>query len=423
MKQIEDETGPEISNLQNRLDSLEEEKREIEASEAEDAKDQIQEINKQISETQNELDSAMSDPWIKRLDNRIEDKKKEIDELNEVIAQKNEETAKVIEELNKTIEKDIEDFNIIREDLNRELKKAKLKRELDMLNASKEKKKQKAIADYEEKENKVYTDLLSVMHTNEEKILNARADALELDYENARYDLETQSQKEQERVEDEFAFQERYLLKKISDQEKKVKADEGGEAAAAELESLKEEQENKENMYNKELDELEKKQKQLLAELDFSYEKSMEELEWQKKLTRLIYLQTDDPYRNTSVHASITNFGSNVKFVEEGYPLPTTAHIGAGYAVLNTNKHAVRLGVQLDIPFHDELALGVGAEYGFLDMVFVRAGYTFLTPYKSFSAGAGARIPVGFTDFSVDYTFQPIPDYGFVHTFGIAAYF
>ena len=423
MQKIEEETGPEISNLQEKLNSLEAEKQELENSEAEDTKDRIQALNKQISETEKELETAKSDPWIKRLDKRVEDKKKEINELNEAITVKNEETTKTIEELKKSVQKDTEDFNIIREDLNRELKKAKLKRELDLLKVKKEKQEEKAITTYEKKENKIYTDLLSAKYTNEEKLINARADALDLDYDNRRYDLETQYQKEHERIEDEFAFQERYLSNKISEQEKKVKADEGGETAANELASLKEELENKKNAYNTEINELEKKQKQLLADEQSEYEKSLEELEWQKKLTRLIYLQTDDPYRNTSLHASLTNFGSKVKFVQEGYPLPTAAHIGAGYAVLNTNKHSIRLGVQLDIPFHDELALGVGAEYGFLHMVFVRAGYTFLTPYKSFSAGAGALIPVGFTDFSVDYTFQPIPDYGFVHTFGISAYF
>lgn len=423
MQKIEEETGPEISNLQEKLNSLEAEKQELENSEAEDTKDRIQALNKQISETEKELETAKSDPWIKRLDKRVEDKKKEINELNEAITAKNEETTKTIEELKKSVRKDTEGFNIIREDLNRELKKAMLKRELDLLKVKKEKQEEKAITTYEKKENKIYTDLLSAKYTNEEKLINARADALELDYDNRRYDLETQYQKEHERIEDEFAFQERYLSNKISEQEKKVKADEGGETAANELASLKEELENKKNAYNTEINELEKKQKQLLADEQSEYEKSLEELEWQKKLTRLIYLQTDDPYRNTSLHASLTNFGSKVKFVQEGYPLPTAAHIGAGYAVLNTNKHSIRLGVQLDIPFHDELALGVGAEYGFLHMVFVRAGYTFLTPYKSFSAGAGALIPVGFTDFSVDYTFQPIPDYGFVHTFGISAYF
>ena len=423
MQQIEKETGPEINTLQEILNSLNTQKRELETSEAEDTKEKIQVVNKQISETQRELEAAKSDPWIKRLDKRIGDKKGEIDELNNVIAQNKEETNKAIEELKKSTENDIESFNMIREGLKRELKKAKLKQELDLLNANKEKQKQKALANYKKKENEIYTDLLSVRYTNEEKLINASVDAIEQDFENRQYDYETQYQKEHERLEDEFAFQERYLSKKIVEQEKKIKGNEGGDIKEDELVSLKKELEDKKNTYNTEINTLEKMHKERLAEQNNTYEMNIEELEWEKKITRLVYLQTDDPYRNTSVHASLTNFGSKVNFVQEGYPLPTTAHIGAGYALLNSYKHTVRLGLQLDIPFHDDLALGVGAEYGFLHMIFVRMGYTFLTPYKNVSFGIGALVPVGFTDFSVDYTFQPIPDYGFVHTFGISAYF
>jgi hypothetical protein len=422
-QQIEKETGPEINKLQEKLNALEAQKRDLEASEAEDAKAQLQSVNKQISETKRELDAAKSDPWIKRLDKRITDKKGEIEELNDVIAENQEETDKAIEELKKSTESDIESFNLIQEGLKRELKKAKLKQELDLLNANKEKQKQKAIAKYEKEENEIYTDLLSVRYTNEEKLIDATVDAIEQDFENNRYDYATQYQKEYERLEDEFAFQERYLSKKIAEEEKKVKAKDGEGANENELTSLKKELEDKKDTYNREIDELEKKHKERLAEQSSTYESSLEELEWEKKITRLVYLQTDEPYRNTSVHASITNFGTKVTFVEEGYPLPTTAHIGVGYALLNSYKHTVRLGMQLDIPFHDELALGVGAEYGFLHMFYGRIGYTFLTPYKSVSFGLGAVVPVGFTDFSVDYTFQPIPDYGFVHTFGITAYF
>jgi hypothetical protein len=423
MQQIKEETGPEIARLQKKLEELEEQKSDLEASEAEDAKEKLQTVDKRISETQRELEAAMDDPWIKRLNKRIEEKKGDIEKLNDILAENNEKTNKAIDELKKSTESDIESFNITREGLKRELKKAKLKQELDLLNANKDKQRQKAIENYEKKENEIYTDLLSVRYTNEEKLIKASVDAIEQDYENNRYDYQTQYQKEYERLEDEFAFQERYLTKKIAELEKKNKSQEDGNGDKNELASLNKELEDKRNTYNIELDELEKSHKQRLAEQNSVYEKKLEELEWEKEITRLIYLQTDEPYRNTFVHASLANFGTNVTFVQEGYPLPTIAHIGAGYALLNTYQHTVRLGLQFDIPFHDELALGVGAEYGFLHMFFGRVGYTFLTPYKSFSFGLGARVPVGFTDFSVDYTFQPIPDYGFVHTFGIAAYF
>jgi hypothetical protein len=262
-----------------------------------------------------------------------------------------------------------------------------------------------------------------VLYRHKENIINARADALRKAHENRLYDLETQMRKELERIEDEFSFQERYLSQKIVELQKRIKSDEDDEAAARELATLQEELSEKQQECDAKRKEFNEKERQLIEDEESTYQKSISELEWQMEITRLIYLQTDDPYLNTSVHVSLTNFGSKVTFVEEGYPLPTTAHIGAGYALLNTSEHVVRIGVQLDVPFYDEVALDAGAEYGFHNLVFVRVGYTFLTSYRSFSAGIGARIPVGFTDFSVNYAFQPIPQYGFIHSFGISACF
>jgi hypothetical protein len=420
---IAEETGAEIQTLQVKLATLEKEEQRLESSDLQDFRAEREDIEQRIRTTKSEIEQASSDPWIKRLEQRIAEKEREIAELEESIAKKNEETLEAVEEEKKAVRNDMEGFNAARENLLRELKKAKLKRELDLLNAKREKQRKRAIESYEAKERSIYTDLLSVSYTNEENIIQARSAALELSHVNRTYDLETQLRKERERVENDFAFQDRYLSKKIEELEQRVKADETDENAAKELAALQDELSRKTEAMKTELEDIELRESRLLDEADQSYEKSVEELEWQRTITRLVYLQTDDPYLNTTVHASLTNFGTKVTFVEEGYPLPTAAHIGAGYALLNTMQHTVRLGVQFDLPFRDEFALDVGAEYGFRNIVFARLGYTFLTPYRSFSAGIGARVPMGFTDISADYTFQPIPDYGFVHSFGIAASF
>jgi hypothetical protein len=421
-QQMDEETGPEIKALQDQLESLEAEKKVIEASEGEDKKSQLQAVENKISEKSRELEAALSDPWTKRLQRRIVEKEKAIAGLSEAIEAKKEETAETIDGVRESVQNDTDEFNSVRELLKRELKKAKLKRELDLLKANKDRKKEKAAADYEHKENRIYQDLLTVKYGHEEKIIDSRIDALDQDYESRGYDLETGYQKERERLEDEFSFQERFLMNKIAELEKKAKA-EGGESAASERDAMNEELAAKRDSHAAALKELEKKLQALLAEEELKYENGIADLEWQMQMTRLVYLQTDNPYLNTTVHASLTNFGSKIKFVEEGYPLPTTAHIGVGYAVLNSGKHTVKLGMQLDIPFHDEIALNMGAEYGFHNIAYVRVGYSFLTPYQSFSTGIGARVPMGFTEYAVDYTFQPIPDYGFVHSFGVSAYF
>jgi chromosome segregation ATPase len=423
-KQIDEELGPEIKKLEDELASLNTEKETLESQEEAD-KEKVQELQKRIGEKERELATAKGDPWIKRLESRIGEKEKEIQELNEDIEKKEGETQKATEELIKSIQKDIDNFNMMRDFLNRELKKAKLKRELDLLNAKNDKKKEKALSVYKERERIIYLRLLSLIYKHEEKILNARVDARTEDYESRVYDLQTQSQKELERLEDEFSFQKRFLDEKISDLEKitKIKSEDVDEGAVSELNDLKEELSTKEDAFGKAADELEEKEKKSLRDEEEQFDKNVAELKWEIKLTRLIYLQTDDPYRNTSVNAAIQNVGSNVKFEEEGFPLPTTFHVGLGYAILNTDTHAVKLGVQMNVPFYNDISVGVGAEYGFLDMFFFRTGYTFNAINRNISLGAGAKLAIGFTSYAVDYAFQPLPDYGYLHNIGVSAYF
>jgi predicted nucleic acid-binding Zn-ribbon protein len=423
-KQIDEELGPEIKKLEEELSTLNAEKQTLEAQEEVD-KEKVQEVQKRISEKERELSAAKGDPWIKRLESRIGEKEKEIEELNEDIEKKDEVIQKTTEELIKSVQKDIDNFNMMRAFLNRELKKAKLKRELDLLNAEKEKKREKGLTVYEERERAIYLRLLSTTYKHEDKILNARIDALKEDYDSRIYDLQTQLKKEMERLEDEFSFQERFLNEKISELERrtKVKSEEVDEAALGDLNALKVELSKKQESFDKAADELEEKEKKSLRDEDEQFEKNIAELKWEIKLTRLIYLQTDDPYRNTSVNAAIQNVGSKVKFEEEGFPLPSTFHVGVGYAILNTDTHAVKMGVQLNIPFHEEISVGVGAEYGFLDMFFFRTGYTFNSINRNISLGAGAKLAIGFTSYAVDYAFQPLPEYGYLHSIGISAYF
>jgi hypothetical protein len=375
--QIDEKLGPDIKTLEEELSSLNAEKEALEAQE-EVEKEKAQELQKKIGEKERELSTVKGDPWIKSLESRIGEKEKQIEELNEDIEKKGEETQKTKQELIKSVQKDIDNFNVMRSFLSRELKKAKLKRELDLLNAKNDKKKDNALSVYKERERIIYLRLLSLIYKHEDKILNARIDALKEDYDSRVYDLQTQSQKELERLEDEFSFQERFLNEKISDLEKitKVKSEEVDESAVTELNALKEELSKKQASFDNAADELEEKEKKSLRDEEEQFDKNIAELEWEIKLTRLIYLQTDDPYRNTSVNAAIQNVGSNVKFEEEGFPLPTTFHVGVGYAILNTDTHAVKMGVQLNVPFHNDISVGVGAEYGFLDMFFFRTGYT-----------------------------------------------
>jgi len=108
-----------------------------------------------------------------------------------------------------------------------------------------------------------------------------------------------------------------------------------------------------------------------------------------------------------------------------GFLLPTLASASLGYAVVHLEDHAATLSVQVDVPVvgTEQPSVGVGLEYAFADMLFVRGGYTFNSLQRSFSAGLGLKLALGFTQYVVDYTFRPIPDYGFVHSVGVSVRF
>lgn len=422
--QIGSEFDPEEERLKQEIERLEDEKAAVASSQEKSDKERAQELQREIDAKERELQALSNDPWRKRLEERIGEKEEEIAAIEEDMKKKVEEIKKLIEKLAETSQKEKEELEDLRTMLKRELKRAKLRRELDLLKTTKEKKQEKALGDYKRKEADIYLKLLSAMYKHEENILESRISAIREDSEARIFDFETGLKKERERMEEELAFQSRYIGSKISELEKKSdQSKEDQQEISSKIEELEEELENREEFYRRRTTDLKEKEKQFHEEEKQRVENEITKLNWQLKLTRLIYLQTDSPYLNTCVELSLQNFGTKVRFVEEGYPLPTTFQIGVGYALIHTDKHSLKLGVQANVPFHDAISIGVGAEYGFIDLIFVRTGYTFLSLSRGFSVGFGSKIGIGFTEYAVDYTFQPLPDYGLMHSFGVSMTF
>jgi len=345
-----------------------------------------------------------------------------------------------VENLQKEIESEINYFQNLESFLKKELKKVKLKRELDLLKASNERGKKKALKEYEEKERNLYLKLLSVKFAHEKKIINSKIDSLRSSYNNRIFDIETQIEREMSMLEDEYEFQVKYETGKLKELERKKKelSSNAGTTKDAEIieinkdkinkiedeiQSIKKKLEKMEKMYEAKIEELESTRKSLLKQERINFENKLSELKWEMYLTKLLYLQTDTPYKNTAVNVALQNFGTRVKFVSEGYPLPAIFHASVGYGFLHTDDHLGILSFQLDIPFHDETSFGIGIEYAFLYTFFIRAGYRIRSDGNRLSFGTGIDTNVGFTHYSIEYTFQPVANYGTIHNFAISMRF
>ena len=415
-EKLEAETGPKAAQLNQEIDSLKNQKASLEGSEDPETKNQIKEINSQISAKQKELQGLLSDPWLKRLQRRIDEKNEEIEQLQSDIESLASDTDTAIEDASAEAEKEIKKFEALREELQKELKKAKLKRELDLVDARNEKAIEKARRTYKAKEKKIYERLLAAMYRNEERIFQARLQSAKEDADSHQYDFKTAHNKTLESLEDEFAFQERFLSAKIS-QLKKESPD------STELASTEEELKAKREEYQQAVAELDEKAKNFRDAEQSKLDKEVAAITEERRKIRLVFLQTDTPYMNTNVNMVLRNGGTQMTFVSEGYPLPTTFSVAVGYAFVNTVLHNAKLTAQLNVPFYDSISVGIGAEYVFGNLVYVRGGYTFGAVDRSFSTGAGVRLALGFTEVSVDYAFRPLPDYGLLHSIGVALSF
>lgn len=91
-----------------------------------------------------------------------------------------------------------------------------------------------------------------------------------------------------------------------------------------------------------------------------------------------------------NVAAGAANLGTPIKFGNKSYPMPMMAKAGASYSVSGITASA-----EVDYLFSGALMAGLGAEYCYDDMVFLRAGFHYGDAAKALptfaSVGAGFK--------------------------------
>ena len=115
--------------------------------------------------------------------------------------------------------------------------------------------------------------------------------------------------------------------------------------------------------------------------------------------------------KQLSFGVSVANVGQDLQLSSESVNLPVTVRAGASYR--QSDLLVAADGVILDSDFHAHL----GAEYGGIDHLFVRAGFQSGYDSKSITAGLGFLQK----DFRIDYAFVPYTnDLGQSHQFAIS---
>lgn len=425
-QKITDEMGDKVSNLENEIAELEQQISSLESQEGTQIKEDIKVLRREVNSKTKELKDLLKDPWIARLNKRIEIKKQEQADLELEIEKKKTETAESIEKLNQKIEENIQSLTEIQQELNDDLERAQLTRQINLLDTKSDKGIAKAQKDYRASELDVYERLLAELYDQEEEIIQSRLDAARENASIQKYELNIEIKKTRETLDDDFAFTKRFLEQKIKTLTKKIDKKNPDASIQAEIDTAKAELKEKKEIFDAAMIELNNKANNDAETIKQTENDAIKKIKDEETVIRLIYLQSDKPYKNFAINVSVRNAGLplSLSTSENSYPTPISFYASLGYTFMNIEDHRLTLNTMFEYFIYEDPLLAVGLEYSFSDFAFVRFGYNILTSGRIFNAGFGLNLELGMAEYAIDYALIYKGSlYGFVHNFGITIKF
>jgi long-subunit fatty acid transport protein len=123
----------------------------------------------------------------------------------------------------------------------------------------------------------------------------------------------------------------------------------------------------------------------------------------------------DTGFRNFKICMALANFGPDMKFIEEPYPLPIDFRFGTSIDVVNSANSQLTFAAQASHPNDNLEKYNFGLEYWYNSMFALRAGKKFNYDYYDESDefggmtfGAGARLMISDYQLALDYAYQDL---------------
>lgn len=115
---------------------------------------------------------------------------------------------------------------------------------------------------------------------------------------------------------------------------------------------------------------------------------------------------------------SVRNFSPEFKYYQDGFELPLTFTIGFAMDVMDfIGKHEDPLLISVDAVHPRDYSdrINLGAEYSFMNSVFLRAGYKFNYDNEGFTAGLGLMQNFAGVNVKVDYSYSTMKYFDGIH--------
>lgn len=128
-------------------------------------------------------------------------------------------------------------------------------------------------------------------------------------------------------------------------------------------------------------------------------------------------------FRGFRFALAIADFGSNIQYVNESYPLPTNFQFGMAMNAIDGDDQKLLVSMAAVKPNEGEPQAQLGAEWNYQKMFFVRGGYRLNYSIATWSAGAGAAFTLEGLGLRADYSFSDYKTLGGSHRIGIGVSF
>ncbi len=132
----------------------------------------------------------------------------------------------------------------------------------------------------------------------------------------------------------------------------------------------------------------------------------------------------DTGFRGFKLAMSISNFGPDLQFIDEDYPIPINFKFGGSINVVEATDHLVTFAAEGSHPADNLEKYNAGLEYTFNDRYILRAGSRFNYDVDGLTFGGGLRLPFGEEgQIAVDYAYQDFGILTEVHRFSLGLAF
>lgn len=128
-------------------------------------------------------------------------------------------------------------------------------------------------------------------------------------------------------------------------------------------------------------------------------------------------------FRNFKISMVITNFGPDMTFISESYPLPINFRFGGAIDVLSSERHRGTFSLEAQHPSDNLEKYNAGFEYGLDERYFLRVGERFQYDEGSFSVGGGIHLPLESLNMRLDYAYQDMGLLEQAHRFSFSVKF